>query len=241
MKDSKYIELLRHYLTEKIDDSVEEISNSQDEMIVEIISTVFSALISGLLAEIYSNNATKTLGSYISLVILLSTAYFVFRELFSWILKQIRFHQERKSYKNTKLSFSKKKKLIAKFDNIACDYLIAAYDSLTTYIYGDYPDGIEKKSIKEFYLYEAFYYYKKSIDITHLLLLYKSDCVGCSDGVAKYRIVNVFNSLNELKQIIDKYIKEAKDCNPDLAGELSTYEKRFISIENEIKTLIENA
>jgi len=89
MKESKYIELLRYYLFEKLDESSKEYDNSQAEFIIEIISTVFSALVSSLFADAFVSQNSGSAKRYISLTLILSVTYFGLRKLSELILKRI--------------------------------------------------------------------------------------------------------------------------------------------------------
>lgn len=237
MKDSKYIELLRHYVTEKIDESVEEISNAQTDRMLELFSTAFSAIVSAVLADIYAKHPANVPGSFFVLVIVLFGAYYITRYIVLWILKIIRLHSEKKAYVSKKAKAARRKRLITKFDNVACDNLIAAYDFLSLYKRKTlFPEVKKTENMREYYLFEAFYYYKNAMDITNNLIMYK-DCIDCIDGVSKYRIVNVINILSDIKDEINMVVNDdmlAK--NSDLRTEMKTYTERFEAIKKNMIT-----
>ena len=247
MKDSKYLELLRHYIFEKIDDSVEELGESRSDRIIEIVSTVFSAIVSALFAEFFeSNNAGKN-GSIIVLVIIMSLLFFACRWLIIWIFRHIKYGLEYKTYADGTLSEKDSRRLIASFDNVACDGLILAYDCLnmcntandTAMTNSDVTvTNVQSLNMQAYYLFEAFFYYKKTIDILERLLNYEDYCIGTINKVSVYRVKNVFDNISDLKSIFDKkFDSKTKETYPDLADELLRYEKRFNDLLSKIEKI----
>lgn len=230
MKESKYIELLRHYLFEKIDESNEEFKNSQTEFVTEVVSTIFSALVSAIAAEALVQTSSKSPFSYLSLTVVLSATYFGLRKLIEWIIRIIRSRRKHTQYTNKELDARQKQKLIAKFDNVACDGLILSYDFLR--MHDEKAENIADQNLREFYLFEAFYYFKKTLDIVALLLDYDNDCIDYTGGVARYRVRNVYHTLVDIETELHKrfFLIKSLHKKEDLLREIDVYEERLVDV-----------
>ena len=226
MKESKYIELLRHYLFEKIDESSEEYSAAQTGYVIEIISTIFSALISAVVAEAIVPTTTQANSRLLPISIVLAATYFGLRKICEWAAKKWRSVKKETTYETRKLSSREQRMLIARFDNVACDGLILAYDFIQ--MHKEKVVGMEDKNLRDYYLFEAFFYYKKSIDVVLNLLNYKEECVGRTGGVAEYRVVNVYRTLVDIKNELQKCLSdEIMQDRHDLSNEVGVYKKRL--------------
>lgn len=230
MNISKYIELLRFYLTEKIDTLDSSIKNTFSDEIQNIISSILSALFSLFISK-DCIDMDGFWGVLIKIVLVI-VLYFVFKYIISKLLNYRRTKNEIEKSDKKELSTSEAKKLIDRFDNVACDGIILSNDFLKKY-------DDKKLSIceKQFALIESFYYYKKAVEITYLIIYNSEHCINNEKnvfGVSKYRLNNVYNLLNEISENINsKYINSMispideftneKELADDLLGKIYAF------------------
>lgn len=203
MNIEKYIELLRFYLTEKID----EVNQSVQKSISDEISNVISSIISSILAVFISTQFIKEngLGWAILKVAILIIVYFFARFLIKWLIKKQKAEVELKNANNKEISNDQAKKLISDFDHIACDSILLSWDFLKK---------INSKRLGDsenrFCLIESIYYYKKAISVILLIKTYKDRCINSinvSNAITPYRIKNASESLNDISQKIAQAYK----------------------------------
>ena len=109
---------------------------------------------------------------------------------------------------------------------MACDGLILAYDFIQ--MYEEKLANLEDSNLREYYLFEALFYYKKSIDIVLELLNYREKCIDITGGVAKYRVDNVYKTLLDINAILKGYLTDdVVNERADLRIELETYDMRL--------------
>lgn len=195
MNTDKYLELLRFYLTDKISEISDSLKQDIEQQIDTIISTIVAAILSVYISsDFISANGICAVGlKLISVVVLWA--------FLSWIIKKI--FQYRKSSKalneceKHKLPQEKVKRLVDMFDHITCDGVLLAWDFLKKYDSA----GEMNTSEKEFYLIEAFYYYRKALQIGSRVVAFSEQCVNdvsVDSGVAKYRLKNICEALTDI-------------------------------------------
>lgn len=198
MNINKYIELLRFYLTEKIDETQQSfqktIVDEIDDVICTILSSVFALFISTECIE-----ADGVLGVIFKITTII-LVYFGTRLLFKKILRILKTKRELSNSNRLKLTSEEAKNLIEKFDHIACDSILLAWDFI------DKKQSISHRDQKNFCIIEAFYYYKKAVEITCLIINNPNTCINNlenSNGISRYRLNNVYDSLKDINDQID--------------------------------------
>lgn len=200
MNIEKYIELLRFYLTEKID----EVNQSVQKGISDEISNVISSIISSILAIFISTQFIEENGLVWTVlkVAILIVVYFFAYSLIKWVNKNHKAQVELKKANNKDISNVQVKKLISDFDHIACDSILLSWDFLKKINSKRMGD-----SEKRFCLIESIYYYKKAIYVISLINIYKDKCINSinvSNAITPYRIKNASESLNDISQKIEQ-------------------------------------
>lgn len=198
MNIEKYIELLRFYLTEKID----EVNQSVQKGLSDEISNVISSIISSILAIFISTQFIEEngLGWAVLKVAILIVVYFSAYFSMKWLIKKHKAQLELKKANNKEISSVQVKKLISDFDHIACDSILLSWDFLKKINSKRMGD-----SEKKFCLIESIYYYKKAICVISLIMTYKDRCINSinvSNAITPYRIKNASESLNDISQKI---------------------------------------
>lgn len=201
MNIEKYIELLRFYVTEKI----EEVNSSIEKSITDVIDNFISTIFAAILALIISTECIRLQGVWgiIMRVFLLIIAFLI---AFFVVKKFKRFFKTKKELddaNNKRINLIDAKRRITDFDHIACDSILLSWDFLKKF------NSIKTNENEEmFCLIETIYYYKKALFVTETIVTYSNDCVKSvnqENGVAPYRIKNASASLDE----IHNKIKEA--------------------------------
>lgn len=218
MNMSKYLELLRFYLTEKIG----EIDNSLKRTITDEVRNIISSLLSALLSLFISTESIKFggIGGVILKITVVILLYFFLYFIISKLFRKIRNANHIKKSDKKELSPYETKNYVDKFDHITCDGILLARDFLSRY-----DENNLGSNEKEFCLIEAFYYYKKAINITDLIITHASSCVNNANnnnGIAPYRLINVYKSLYEIhikiKNLLDiSKIEKKEDFQSDLS------------------------
>lgn len=211
MNISKYIELLRFYLLEKLD----EIDNSLETTVSDELNDITQSVLSALFAMFISNESIQTDG--ICGVLLKVGAviglYFLFKFIFKKFARFRKTKTEVKKSDEKELTTKETKNLVDKFDHITCDGMLLSIDFISKY-----KDESINKNEREFYLIEAFYYYKKSSIVAELIVKHAGNCVNSpskSNGVSIYRLINVYNALDELHKEIKKLVKDSCIANKE--------------------------
>lgn len=200
MNIEKYIELLRFYLTEKID----EVNRSVQKTIQDEIADLLSSIISSILAIYISTQFIEKngLGWAVLKVFVLIIVYLLLYFLTKWIIRKYKTQKELGNANNKRLSDSQFKKLVSDFDHIACDSILLSWDFLKK-IYSKRIGNSEKN----FCLIESIYYFKKAISIISLVVTYKEICVNSgnvSNAISPYRIKNASESLKDISTKIEQ-------------------------------------
>ena len=149
----KNIELLRFYVTDKIDQMHYSVQDSLSNEIEDILSSILSAIFSMFLSsELIKTNGIGATAIRIALVIAL---YFLLKCIFKKWRRYCKSNKEQKAADERRISRNEAKALIDKFDHIACDGILLSRDYYQKYSSTDDTNLSEKL----FNLFEAFYYY----------------------------------------------------------------------------------
>ncbi len=229
MHTDKYIELLRFYVTNKIDESALSAKISFRKEIANIISSLLSVIFSLFLSDeiITKEGFWWSAFRIILIIIFYLVLYCIIKKIYTYIAIDRSIRRENKK----KLPLEEKKFFIDQFDHIACDGILLAKD-----FYKKYSETETPTDERLFYLFESFYYYKKALNIVDLIVSYPEECVNnlkLNNGVAKYRLINVFQSLNSLRTNIKNAIdSETIDEKDELLNELNNSNVSFNKIED---------
>lgn len=205
MNIEKYLELLRFYLTEKISEINDTLKNNIDDEVNNIISSILSAIF----AVFITSEAITANGIIATIVkVFLVIAIWYIAKYIIWDKHRIRkkIDKETIDSDNKVLTPAKIKSLVDKFDHIACDGVLLSWNFLDKYA----SQSTTRKTEKEFYLIEAFYYFKKALLITWEVVYYAKCCVNNDNvctGVAIYRLRNIYDSLLDINNEIEGYQK----------------------------------
>ncbi len=230
---NKYIELLRFYLTDRIGQIEATFKRTIGDEITEIISSVLSAIFSLFLSQelIKLNGFWGTVLRILSVIIL----YFIIKIIIKKIHLYFRVKKSIDDSDKRKLSNEDAKLLVDKFDHIACDGLLLSRDYLKKYMDKESQATINEK---QFYLFEAFYYYKKSLDLSVTIVEYADCCLNSIDNINRislYRFFNIYKSLEEIRLTIKECVeKEDIEQKEELTNEISRSEKKFEKISSYI-------
>lgn len=233
---SKYIELLRFYVTDKIgqlNHSVQNtLGNEMDEVLSSILSAFFSFFISSEFVKI-----SGILGTTLRLSIVI-VLYFVLKFLIRKTRRYIKSTKEEKEADESRLSRAEVKSLIDRFDHIACDGILLSRDYHKKYLETEK----EKTNEKLYYLFEAFYYFKKALQITELVTKYPEDCFNNQNqlsGISMYRFSNLFLSLSELQDALLQSITTEKSMayHNELMDETIETEKTLKKINKYMESI----
>lgn len=126
MNIEKYIELLRFYVTEKID----EINLSIQKNINDMVENFISSIVASILALLISTECIqlKGIGWTILEVLILIVVFIIFFFVIKWFIKITTTEKQMKEINDKQIAPSKAKKIITDFDHIACDSILLAWD-----------------------------------------------------------------------------------------------------------------
>ena len=227
MHISKYFELLRFYITEKIDKVDKSLKNTVSGEVRTIVSSLLSALFSLFISTEFINE-NGILWALLKIAIVI-VSFFVFYFLFSQLSRHFLTIKEIKKSDNKELTDSQREIIIDKFDHIGCDGVLLARDFLNKYK----NDSLTVNE-QHFALIEAFYYCKKSIDVTTTIIDYSKLCVNSENnrtGISLYRLINVYKMLEELHKEINDNITMCDIAKKDeLISEINEYSTRITEI-----------
>lgn len=234
MNIEKYIELLRFYVTEKID----EVNLSIQKNITDMVENIISSIVASVLALLISTECIQLQGigwTFLEILILI-VVFVVFFFAVKWFIKRTTTEKQIKTINDKQIAPSKAKKIITDFDHIACDSILLAWDFLKKF-------NSPKTSGDEemFCLIEAIYYLKKALLIIKSIVEYKDFCVNNvnkSDGIAPYRIKNASASLVDIYNKIQAALSHlgiTKDAAISL--DVNSTELDLISINDYANTL----
>ena len=128
MNIEKYIELLRFYVTDKID----EINLSIQKNINDVVENIISSIVASVLALLISTECIQLQGiGWTILEVIILIAFFIFFFfVFKWFIKRTKTEKQMKTVNDKQISPSEAKKIITDFDHIACDSILLAWDFL---------------------------------------------------------------------------------------------------------------
>lgn len=229
MNISKYIELLRFYVTDKItqiNQSVQDAFSSEvDEVLSSILSAIFSFYIS---LELVKENGPWGIILKVAIVIV---SYFSLKFVIKKVRRYQKSNKEQRAADESNITEDDAKSLVDRFDHIACDGMLLSREYLKKY---KKTENIETDNERWFYLFEAFYYYKKALQIVTLVVQYNKSCFNNAhniNGISMYRFINVYNSLVEIKEELNKNIENAgnieyhHEFNNDMLATLEILDK----------------
>lgn len=233
MNISKYLELLRFYVTEKIGEVEASLKNTVSSEVRNIISSLLSALFSLFISNEFIQ--TNGIGNVILKTITVVILFVVFNFLISKVLRYIKSYRETKKADNKDLSYIEIKSYIDKFDHIACDGVLLARDFLNKS-----KDNSLTTNERQFSLIEAFYYYKKSLEATLLVVNHSTLCVNNPNnnkGISLYRLINIYHLLEELQKDISNNINDCEIAHLDeLKNEYNQYSDKLNIIKGFISS-----
>jgi len=233
---NKYIELLRFYLIDKLD----EIKIMLQDTLKDEINNLISVILSSIIAFFISSDFIDVNGFWgvaIKIMVLLASYGFLKYYIFDKLFCHLKNKRGLNNYGKGKLDVDSAKCLIDEFDHVACDGILLALDFLKKY------KASFKKSIDErqLYLIEAFYYYKKAIDVTEQVVDHGELCINNinkDDGISRYRLINIYKLFKEIKEKIfsgldETYNHEVKEVEVDIKNA----ERIFKKIEDYVMNL----
>lgn len=230
MYTQKHLELLRFYVIDKIDDSTKMIKEEKTNNIDEIVSTVFSALVSSATSALDITIDNRPVISIALKIFVLSIAFLVSKYISSKVIKEIRINSNRNRIMKQELNQNEIKKLVDKFDHIACDGILLSKEYIDLY-----NSSQEDKNLSEFYYYESIYYFEKSLDIVKVIYNNRNQCINAekSSGVIDaYRFNNLLKMMCDTLKTI-KEINGEENFDSNLFGyNLKRISDTFESIEN---------
>ncbi len=229
MNIHKYIELLRFYLIEKIDDIHQSLEKTLKDEIDDIIKSILSSILA-LFISIEFIEIEGVWGSLFKIVLTVSIYLLMRYIILAKIYRKVKTKKEIKEADGVFLTPVEAKRLIDKFDHIACDSLLLAWDFL------DKSKKIKsgREHEKSFCIIEAFYYYKKSLDIVFLIIYNSKSCINNErkkDGISKYRLSNVYNSLSDINDNITQYMCLINVDTSEFEHEKKQYDKKLNTIK----------
>lgn len=240
MNISKYIELLRFYVTDKIGQTTQSIksslSNDTEEMKSSILSAIFSLFISSEFIKINGYG-----GAFLKVFIVI-ISYFSLKFVIKKIQRYRKTNKEQKAADESSLTKDEAKSLIDKFDHIACDGILLSRDYFQKY--DDIQVG-KADNERLFYLFEAFYYYKKALQIAALVVKYPKSCFNNANninGISMYRFINVYNSLDEIMGQLNGEIKSVEkiEYHSELSKEMLDTREKLSTIKKYIDSIKSN-
>lgn len=136
-------------------------------------------------------------------VVIFCVGMFIFKGIF-YIFRYIY-----NSCKKERLPSNKEvRKIINKFDEIACDNILISQNFIDAY-----KRHGTSQNLKEFYFYEIIYYTKISLSNINDLILNSKMCIGNSQNLNKVQLFRLENALKMLKEIYDFLEKEKSDID----------------------------
>lgn len=205
MYTQKHLELLRFYVIDKIDDSTKMIKEEKTNNIDEIVSTVFSALVSSVTSALDITIDNHPIISTAIKIFVLSIAFLASKYIVSKIIKEIRANSNRNRIIKKELNQNEIKKLVDKFDHIACEGILLSKEYIDLY-----NSSKEDENLSEFYYYESIYYFEKSLDIVKVIYNNRNQCINAEKSTG---VIDAYRFNNLLKMMSDtlKTIKEIKE------------------------------
>lgn len=232
MNISKYIELLRFYVTQKM----EGIENTLKYTILDEVRFIVSSLLSAILSLNISKEAIEMNGicGIVLRVVVTIVLYLILYQGISKAFLLRRSYLDIKRSDKRELSYAEAKSYVDNFDHIACDGVLLAQDFLKRA-----KDPSLSHHEQNFSLIEALYYYKKSLDVTALIVDHSQVLINNprkDTGVSLYRLINIYYLLNDLHQEISKSTSCSKIAKLDeMEFEITQYKKKL----NKVKQFVE--
>ncbi len=235
MHISKYFELLRFYITEKIEEVNKTMQTTFSDEIRDVSANLLSAIFSCFLSQEFID--INGIPGVVIRIIVTIASYFILKRIFGYCLKYSRSKTKIDNALSGNLTTSDAKKFISKFDHIACDGVILAGDYLKKV--KSIPDN--KKHERDFYLIESIYYLKKSLCYTKLITEYPNICMNNANnsiGISFHRLKNIYSLANdiyeEILKTIDSLFSQPSNDNFGFDAEVKDISRYLESISSYI-------
>lgn len=229
----KNSELFRHQLSSRMDKSLRRYADQSKNSAERIISTIFSACCSLMIAYlthsyIDKNNPYKALVLFGLFLFVYVVAYCSSR-LISTVLETILYNLK---HHGSQLTDREIKELVDDFDHIACDNNLIGKLFTKSYIQETDID------IKEYEFYELHYYVNVSSDITLQVLDNSSTCINTLEKVNTVDLHRIYNQLNMLKTAKTFLLNHINDavCNTPFNLKLVIF-SQIIELEKKIASI----
>ncbi|GEM_PF-5283894 len=218
--EHKSLELLRFYLNKDIQNIDRKITSNNDgilgyfiaSLVDILIVVVFDDVVKGFLkANFVGNTAAQAL-----IRCALIAALIVIFLLVSWLVKTIRAALRQRDIIEGRSLYEEddnSQRLIDRFDNVACDGLIACEDFRQRYV------EETNQNIRKFYLFEIVHYLKKADDIFSLIYHNREQCIAMSEKdnadqlIASYRANNFIDFSKEILDFLEAETKSISDAS----------------------------
>lgn len=246
----KTSELLKYFVTKKIDEINDNIKSTFQSSVDEFISYLISSIVSIVITALFSGDFSKFSICYkLSAAIVLIISFFIIKVLAQKIIKKLRMYRIKKdqiqglSYYDS----SNRKNLIDDFDNIVCDFILICYNFINKYKEAEQDLALESdeyvhREIMDFYYFEVIYYLEKSLTTFQNLLNGSYICNSMPDlnpgvKIDQYRIKNLLDIVLKL----DAFIKSKEEdylCRYAENNVLETKLHNLHTLVNDIKARI---
>lgn len=214
---------MRFYLNKDIRNIDRKITSNYDGLLGYFIASLVDVLIVFLFDDLIKDLLKKTLAGNIKAQVLIRTgliaSLIVAFITVSWLVKAIREGRRQKKLIEGKSLYEGDEKdditqrLIDRFDNVACDGLLACADYRKRYL------KEKNQNIRNFYLFEIVHYLKKAEDIFSVIYHNKSEYIALESKdnsdrlIASYRANNFMDFSVEILEFLEKETKELSDVS----------------------------
>jgi hypothetical protein len=250
MNSFKYLELTRHYVTEKtkyaIQEAVSQSKKNSNNLSEIVFSSSFSLLVA-FISERYFFNTESPLKLATWLNVLLLVLGFIIIFIVSLLVFRKICEKITKIYSNRvihspDISDPIIKEIIDDFDHIALDNLLIAKE-LTDSIPSLINDG--NQEIATFYYHEAVYYLGISVGKTTIILddYHWEKCLninGNTRGIDLFRVYNAYSMMNNIIFKLKKQFVEITHPNEKMKSSLNYQISRIASGIDSIKEKCDN-
>ena len=211
LNEFKNLELLRHQVSSRFDKSLQLSSMQNRNNAEKILSAIFSASCSLLIAflshsYIEQDKVDKAVLCFVAFIVVYITAYFL-SKCASKLVTKISYNIKRHG---AKLSEIEVKELVDNFDHIACDNNLVGKRCIQAI--GHETD----KSIKEDVFYEVYYYVKVEADITSSILENSDACVNTLTKSTRVSLPRLYNQVRMMKCATEFMLEHIGDSDLEI-------------------------
>jgi len=215
LNEFKNLELLRHQVSSRFDKSIKLSSIQNRDHAEKILSAIFSASCSLLIAflshsYIEQDEVSKAVICFIAFIVVYIAAYFLSKfasKLVTKIFYNIKRH-------GAKLSEIEIKGLVDDFDHIACDNNLVGKRCIQAI------ENETDKSTKEYDFYEVYYYVKVAADITSSILANSDVCVNTLTKSTRISLSRLYNQLRMMKCATKFMLEHIRDSDLEILHNL---------------------